>query len=901
MSTFALDIGASQADLISALNYAIANLGTGTGGSGNVVANIGANVLYVDTVSGQISSNSSGTIGYLYGFVNVKYANSATGSSGFTSNCSMTQYYGVHNTTNGTISNNPVDYSWYQVTGGFGTTKGLYYTNVGGYQAKFNAGTVPPNQFYAPVKDNTAIALITLANSVVTSNSIQPGAVTNVSIASNTIQGQNIQTGTLTGNLIAANTITGNTIQAGTITGNLIQANTITGDLITANTIQGSSIVAGTITSTQIAANVILVANSIQSTNAVFENNTSPGFWLDANTGNVRFGGNTSVGNNLTVGANAVIGGNLTVGANLNVGTNATIGGNATVIGLITAGALNANVVTTNSLAVSSASQIISVADDPATNIINFVNGASQNPTNSNYLWPYNTRGFGVNGGATIIPTTTGSATGSKITVNYNAYVNSLTHPEYNLVELWKNGASQYYKNTFRRATPVYGGASGGYVYLAGDNGALVRLDPLTNVATIVTSTISNNIYAMQNTIWEIYQGGTTYDIYSEVDLFGQQLATSYQTLGPSGYTTWAPRTYVSGSPTVFNINGSAGITQQVPGFPFPSSIFGTSIYSSPTVLVGSNGIIMRGATYIPTPSYGAVYMQADQGFVESSTTFANLNDVVISAPSYVPATSYTPANTGSTVKYVAVGSGGTILVNTRNYYLNGNTATSSGWSQSVTNVTNNLNGIAVNTTGTLYVAVGDGGIILTSTSGTGWTQRVSNTTENLNSIAFCNTGVWVAVGDNGTIITSANGTTWGNPEANPSDGSGGFGVRNLTSVTHDENNYHLVAGGEEVILTSNTASSGSLTWYSPYQGGASYTSQLTRLQYFGSWGNVANVSLPPVQQQLANAQVVSGTYTDINYTANVATTYYVVLGNMFGNVQVYTGGPTINIIEYKR
>ena len=325
MSTFALDVGSSNADIVTAINYAISNLGTGITTSGNV----GANVVYVNTTTGQITSNSSGTIGYLYGFVNVKYANSATGSSGFSSNCRLSNYYGVHNTTDGSISSNPVDYNWFQVTGGFGTTKGLYYQNVGGYQAKFSANAVAPNQYYTPVKDNTAIALLTLAPSIVTSNTIQSGAVTNVSIASNTIQGNNIQSGTITGNLIAANTIVGNNIQAGTIT--------------------ATNIAAGTITTDKLAANV-LVANTIVSTGATIEVPTGTGFWFDGNTGNAYMGGNTTIGTNLRVGNNAVIGGFATIGSNV------SIGGNLNVGGLITAGNLLANTVTTTTLSLNTVS-----------------------------------------------------------------------------------------------------------------------------------------------------------------------------------------------------------------------------------------------------------------------------------------------------------------------------------------------------------------------------------------------------------------------------------------------------------------------------------------------------------------------------------------------------------------
>ena len=398
MSNFALDVNSPQGDIISSLNYVLANLNTNAITSnviidivGNVLAN--ANVVTTNSTSGQLSSVNQGTISYLYNYVNVKYANNNTGSIGFSSNCTGKSYYGIHNTNNGTISTNPADYNWSQVAGGFGTTKGLYYTPSGGGTVYFAIATTPPSSRYLPVIDNTPIYLQNLANSIVQTYNITPGAVTNVSIAANTITGNNVQPNTLTalqiadrtlssaqialqgitGNVIAQNTITGNLVALNTITGNLVVPGTITGNLVAANTIQGNSIVAGSITSTQIAVGTLTVANSIQSTDAVFGSYTSPGFWLDANTGTARFGSTISVGNNLAVGNNAVIGdtlvvgnntvignnlavgSNAAVGNNLTVGNNTVIGGNLQVVGLITTGNLNANTVTTTTMIPNSA------------------------------------------------------------------------------------------------------------------------------------------------------------------------------------------------------------------------------------------------------------------------------------------------------------------------------------------------------------------------------------------------------------------------------------------------------------------------------------------------------------------------------------------------------------------
>ena len=126
---------------------------------------------------------------------------------------------------------------------------------------------------------------------------------------------------------------------------------------------------------------------------------------------------------------------------------------------------------------------------------------------------------------------------------------------------------------------------------------------------------------------------------------------------------------------------------------------------------------------------------------------------------------------------------------------------------------------------------------------------------------------------------------------------------RNLYSVTTSYYGSRLVAVGDEIIMsTTNPTSGWSATGSTNgYLGGASVSSQLTRLQFYGSWANIANVSLPPAQQRVTNGQVVSGTYTDTSYVASTPVTYYLVLGNMAGNVDVYTGGPALAVTEFKR
>ncbi len=165
MSTFALDVNSSPGDIISGLNYAISNLGQG-------ISAATANVLVANITTGEItttSTNSSGytsttVVSYLYQYMNVKYANTSTGSSGFSSNSINKSYYGLRNTANTTISSNPTDYVWYQVTGGFGTTKSLWYQTIGGRQIAFFAGNTAPQADFITVPDDTFLNLDTVTS-----------------------------------------------------------------------------------------------------------------------------------------------------------------------------------------------------------------------------------------------------------------------------------------------------------------------------------------------------------------------------------------------------------------------------------------------------------------------------------------------------------------------------------------------------------------------------------------------------------------------------------------------------------------------------------------------------------------------------------------------------------------
>jgi hypothetical protein len=300
-------------------------------------------------------------------------------------------------------------------------------------------------------------------------------------------------------------------------------------------------------------------------------------------------------------------------------------------------------------------------------------------------------------------------------------------------------------------------------------------------------------------------------------------------------------------------------------------------------------------------------YQQGLYAF-ESSGTFSDLNDICADLPTdrYIN-------TTGTVFNTVAVGSGGTILYNSRTLNSTANVATSTGWSQAVSNTTVSLRGIQSNytqptyntaTRGNLWVAVGDAGTILHSPSGSGhWTPASSvPTTRNLNAVGYTN-GYWVAVGDAGTIITSTDADTWSGPVSNPADGTlvPANGVRNLYGIAGGLQQHYWMAAGEEIILTTNTTNPNGAWNSNAYLGGASLNSTLTRLQYQGSWSNIADVSQPPASQRVTNAQIVSGSFTDTNYTEGQTITYYLVVGNMAGNVAITTNGPNMTLTEIKR
>lgn len=162
MATFALTTGHSMMDIVGGLNYALSTIGTG---------GVADNVVVSNPDTGIIANNTTGAvIGYLYQYLFVRYATSSDGSTGFSSSPINATYYGLRNVNTYSPSSNPADYIWYEVaSGGFGTTKRLYYSATGGRQIQFVIGTTNPGGTY--VAATTTIDLDNLTINVTQASS----------------------------------------------------------------------------------------------------------------------------------------------------------------------------------------------------------------------------------------------------------------------------------------------------------------------------------------------------------------------------------------------------------------------------------------------------------------------------------------------------------------------------------------------------------------------------------------------------------------------------------------------------------------------------------------------------------------------------------------------------------
>lgn len=140
---FSISNKAGPSEVSDAVNYLLANF---------------AQIQAVNPNSGQITTSSFGVVGYLYKYLNVKYADSFDGQVNFSNSPTNRLYYGLRNNDSSVESTLYSDYVWTEVPGGFGTTKFFWYATSGGRQIQTTVATTAPAPEWT-VDPGTAIDL----------------------------------------------------------------------------------------------------------------------------------------------------------------------------------------------------------------------------------------------------------------------------------------------------------------------------------------------------------------------------------------------------------------------------------------------------------------------------------------------------------------------------------------------------------------------------------------------------------------------------------------------------------------------------------------------------------------------------------------------------------------------
>jgi len=126
---YLLDSNPSSSEISEALNYLLCNFDTSISSDAN---------------TGEVKGPTGGIVGYLYKYMAIKYADSFDGSVNFSNSPSGRSYFGIRNSNDASESSNYTDYIWNKVTGGFGTTKSLWYITTGGRQIQFSVSVASP-------------------------------------------------------------------------------------------------------------------------------------------------------------------------------------------------------------------------------------------------------------------------------------------------------------------------------------------------------------------------------------------------------------------------------------------------------------------------------------------------------------------------------------------------------------------------------------------------------------------------------------------------------------------------------------------------------------------------------------------------------------------------------------
>jgi hypothetical protein len=149
------------------------------GGAGGDVAPISA-----------ILSNSASAIGYKNKYIQIKYADDNIGTN--LSNVPTDKYFfGINNVDSATESNTPADYTWFEVSEGFGSFKKFWYVSTGGRQLDYYIGTAGPTALYVydtggaidldvVTSVGNLSARVAYATSTLASLSLSPSVVTTI-------------------------------------------------------------------------------------------------------------------------------------------------------------------------------------------------------------------------------------------------------------------------------------------------------------------------------------------------------------------------------------------------------------------------------------------------------------------------------------------------------------------------------------------------------------------------------------------------------------------------------------------------------------------------------------------------------------------------------------------------
>ena len=144
---FLLDGNPTQGEISEAVNYILANLDNGTPTGSYTVSN--------DPTTGFVSNSFGDILEYQYRYLDIKYADDVAGLN-VSDNPYSRLYFGIRNTDEVTESTNPADYTWFQVTGGFGINKVLWLSVTGGrhvtYAVSQDAPDANQNWQVAPVQ-----------------------------------------------------------------------------------------------------------------------------------------------------------------------------------------------------------------------------------------------------------------------------------------------------------------------------------------------------------------------------------------------------------------------------------------------------------------------------------------------------------------------------------------------------------------------------------------------------------------------------------------------------------------------------------------------------------------------------------------------------------------------------